>query len=177
MSPGTCTIARQALLDGDRHGAADHVAGCTACAAFARRLTSVDAMLGVDAETAAGAALPTALRTRIAAAVRRADRRTASPGARMIELAVRFAAVAAVLVAAFVALPSELRAGELDLSRLTEFESRVRAVVTEPPELAWPAMKSPLPGAPVESPWVLAGSATVLLAAGWLALRIGERAR
>jgi anti-sigma factor RsiW len=107
---GACDAFRKARLDGG--AAADaaahraHATTCPACHGFAAALASTDAGLAADAAAAGRGPLPADLRARILAAASASP----SPRGKLLDFALRAAAVAAVLLVAAAAAPVSLAA-------------------------------------------------------------------
>ena len=173
MTHPACAAARRALVAGDPASA--HICACAACRAFEARLGRVDGALEAAACDAGGAALPPALRARIVAAMRATapPPPAVTPRARLLDLLLRTAAVAAVLLAGASLLPTDVLAaesGDVPL-RLPEWgvgESFVSRLA-EPPRLP--------PAAPVEIPGGLLplACAAGLLLAGAFTLSVQRR--
>lgn len=110
-----------------------HLAECRACRLFAARLAIVDDGLESDAERAAASTLPASLRARILGATRPGLRAVPPPvrRARWSDLAVRAAAVAAVLVGAVAVLPAPALAEDESIDGLFG----IRAALSQPVEL------------------------------------------
>jgi hypothetical protein len=132
-----------------------------------RRLADVDAALEAAREDARRATLSPALRARILA---RASPAAAAPRGRLVDFALRAAAVAAAAAAVLFAAPVELAAAELDPSGLLELNERFAATVTRHvPEIDVDALAvSGGEGA------FAAAALGLLVAAAWCA-RIGAR--
>ncbi|MCE9635680.1 MAG: hypothetical protein K8T90_08250 [Planctomycetes bacterium] len=176
MTPATCAAARSALVRApDDSAAPPHLAGCAPCRAFAARVSRVDAAL--DADRAAAVPVPATLRARIlaAACATAPQPRAAQPPAfrgRILELAARAAAVAAVLVAGLWLAPEPVFAEDVDLAaiRLEGFDIQARlADLDIAPRLAEHVRSIPdiVLTAPPESPVdpMLLASAAVVAAA------------
>jgi hypothetical protein len=176
MTDPACRDARAALVAG--RSAPEHVSGCAACRAFAARLERTDAALAAAADEAREAALSSALRARIVAAATRSPAqpvaRAAAPRGRILDLFLRSAAVAAILVAAASLTPGTVFAEELDLASLAPPDLGLDRAVTAHVE-RWSAAAGDaadeIPGGPAS----LAAAAALCLAAGWAAARAGSR--
>jgi len=130
------------------------------------RFDQVDAALDAERRAASDARLPPALRARILAATRRA--KNPPPRARLVDLALRAAAVAAGVVAGLTLLPTSLEAAEFDAQPLVEWNARLAdAVATRLPMLD--AVE--IPDVPSGGAWSAAAAAVVLVAAGFALLR------
>lgn len=131
-------------------------------------LAAVDRALEADACAAGTSALPEALRGRILAAARPAG--PAPRGRLIVDLLLRCAAVAAVLVAALAVLPQDVLATEppsAAVLRLTEpFDAPFGTSIRE--RAAWEVpFEIPAPGEPA----LLGAVALALVAAGWVLAR------
>ena len=171
MTTLPCDATRALLLDGRREEA--HLPSCSACADFARSLATTDAALAADAAAALRAVLPSVLRARIVGATRTS--RASYPRGRLLEFALRAAAVAAVLVVGWSVVPVSLEAAEFD-PRDVSFPSLRGlvpvAVVPESLELPRFADLADAPDVPDDAPWAAAAvTAAVLLALGVTATR------
>ena len=128
MSDRECRDARRRLArDGLRSA---HLDACAACGEFARALAAVDASLAIDERFAARSTLPPALLARISGAARVA-RRERTRGGRILEFALRAAAVAAVLVAVALVFPVSLEAAEFQPPAVPTIGIDVSAAVAE----------------------------------------------
>lgn len=169
MTDRTCGAARTALLDGRPDEA--HLAACAACARFAAALAATDACLLRDGRDAAGAALPPALRARIVR--RNGSGESQRPRGRMLGFALRAAAVAAVLLAGWTAVPASLEAAEIGPP-----EFPVGALASLPVPVGLPRFESlaDAPNVPEDAPWTgIALAAGTLLVAGLAFARGGFR--
>lgn len=169
MTDRTCDAARKALLGGRRDEA--HLAACVACTRFAAALSATDSALARDGREAASAPLPPDLRARIL-------RRSGSPDAarprgRLLEFALRAAAVAAVLVAGWTAVPASLEAAEIAAP-----EFPIDALGALPVPVGLPRFESlaEAPDVPDDAPWTgISLAAGALLVAGFAFARGGLR--
>jgi hypothetical protein len=129
----------------------------------------VDRALADDAAAAASSALPPALRARIVAAAFPAA--APAPRGRILDFALRFAAVAAVVVAAVWVSPVPVQAAELAPPSLPDLR-RVIADGIDLPSLDWVKVP-PLPQAQADDTdfgvvaAALGGLAAILLAGGF----------
>jgi hypothetical protein len=132
-----------------------------------RRLHAVDAALESARREARDARLPPTLRARILAATRPVA--SATPRARLVDLALRVAAVAAVFAAALLAAPVSLEAAEFDARPLVEWNARLADAVTRSLPVLDVADATDVPDG-VE--WSAVAASVALVAAG---LRLARR--
>lgn len=176
MTRSPCRAARTALVRGG--DASSHVAACAACGAFADALRRTDTALDGSARVAATGPLPAALRTRIVAAARSnvaaaAPRPTVAAEAPrrglLLDLCLRAAAAAAVLVAGAWIVPPVFAADgpvpELSMPNLGLGDA-LGARLASLPELA----RTP-PGDVPTDPLPLAAGAAALCAVAWAVTR------
>jgi hypothetical protein len=137
---------------------------------------AVDAALEAEARAARAAKLPPALRVRILAA--RCDVAEPLPRrGRILDFALRAAAVAASVAAVALLLPDSLAAAEIDVAPLAEWNSRISAVVKDrlmPVDIATD-FASPLPRWDPGLSLPLLGAAAALVAGGMFLLRRERR--
>ena len=167
MRRGDCEAFRAALLDGARDEG--HAATCAACVRFAASLATTDAALAGAARAAGQAKLPTNLRARILAA--RGAAAAPPPRGRLLEFALRAAAVAAVLLAGWIVVPGSLEAAELAPPRID-----LGALAPLPAPGGLPRLESlrDAPDLPEGAPWTLVGCAAVTLLGGGFAAARGR---
>ena len=163
-----CDAARTAIVAGS--DVSVHVAACAECRAFAARVARVDRSLAVAARDAASSKLPPALRATIVAGSRRAAAAAPPPRGRLLDLALRAAAVAAVLVGGAWLIPQPLLADDAVLADLqipsmglseaitARISTLPRLADTEPPDV---------PGGP--APMAIAAAA--FLGGAWFVTR------
>jgi hypothetical protein len=124
-----------------------------------RRLEAVDAALEEARRDAREAAIPPRLRARILAATRRAP---PAPRARLVDFALRAAAVAAVIVAGLSFMPAPLEAAEFDARPLVEWNARFADAVSN----HLPELPAPMPELSADLAWLLAAASAALVFAG-----------
>jgi hypothetical protein len=133
-----------------------------------RSLDAVDAALDAARREAAAAKLPAELRARILAAARPVA--APAPRGRLLDFALRAAAVAAAVAAVVFVLPVSLEAAEFDPAPIAALNSRISTSVTEHlPRID--LGDAELPGGPLP----FAGAAALLVGAGLLLGRRGGR--
>ncbi len=133
-----------------------------------RRLDDVDAALESARRETADAALPPALRARILAAAR--PTAALPPRLRLVDVALRAAAVAAVVAAGLTVMPTSLEASDFDAKPLVEWNARIADAVAERlPRL------DVAPEIGTDAAWPFAAAAAALVVGGVLLARRGGR--
>jgi hypothetical protein len=168
--PARCDDIRREILAAGPLGDAPraHLAECRACRLFAARLAIVDDGLEADA---AAASLPPRLRARILAAAfpssqsSQSSRAATTRRGRWTDLALRAAAVAAVLIGAIAVLPGSALAAEVSIGDLFTLRGAMSQPVDAP--LLPRALSLSAEAAPVH---LDADAATLPLALGALCL-------